>query len=34
MFNLDAYAILDAGKRSAESGKLELVNTINWNTWK
>lgn len=32
MFNLDAYAILDAGKRSAASGKLELVNTVTWNT--
>ena len=31
LFNLDAFAILDAGKRSVESGKLELVNTATWN---
>ncbi|MBX6773642.1 MAG: Gfo/Idh/MocA family oxidoreductase [Chloroflexi bacterium] len=29
-FNLDAQAILDAGIRSAESGKLELVNDPFW----
>jgi predicted dehydrogenase len=28
--NLDAMAILDAGIRSAKSGKMELVNDINW----
>jgi hypothetical protein len=31
-FNLDAMAILDAGRRSAESGKLELVNSTRWQT--
>jgi len=30
MFNLDAMAILDAGLRSADSGKLEPVNTRYW----
>lgn len=29
-FNLDAQAILDAGARSASSGKLELVNDLSW----
>ena len=29
-FNLEAMAILDAGKRSAASGKLELVNDLRW----
>jgi len=29
-FNLDAEAILDAGIRSAQSGKLELVNDPSW----
>ena len=29
-FNLDAMAILDAGIRSAASGKLELVNDVRW----
>jgi predicted dehydrogenase len=29
-FNLEAMAILDAGIRSAESGKMELVNDANW----
>ena len=29
-FNLDAMAILDAGARSAQSGKLELVNNPHW----
>jgi glucose-fructose oxidoreductase len=29
-FNLDAEAILDAGIRSAQSGKLELVNDRSW----
>lgn len=29
-FNLDALAILDAGIRSSDSGKVELVNNINW----
>ncbi|MER3405447.1 MAG: hypothetical protein C4289_10075 [Chloroflexota bacterium] len=29
-FNLDAQAILDAGIRSAASGKLELVNDARW----
>ncbi|NLV91515.1 MAG: Gfo/Idh/MocA family oxidoreductase [Firmicutes bacterium] len=28
--NLDAMALLDAGIRSADSGKVELVNDINW----
>lgn len=28
--NLDAMAILDAGIRSARSGKMELVNDVNW----
>jgi predicted dehydrogenase len=31
-FNLDAMAILDAGRRSAESGKLEAVNSAHWQT--
>ncbi len=31
-FNLDAMAILDAGRRSADSGKLELVNSTSWVT--
>ena len=31
-FNLDAMAILDAGRRSAESGKLELVQSARWQT--
>ena len=30
MQNLDAMAILDAGIRSADSGKLELVNNVTW----
>ena len=29
-FNLDAMAILDAGVRSVQSGKLELVNNASW----
>lgn len=29
-FNLEALAILDAGARSAASGKMELVNGMNW----
>lgn len=29
-FNLDALAILDAGIRSADSGKVELLNNIHW----
>ncbi|MDQ1316962.1 MAG: hypothetical protein QG588_611, partial [Candidatus Poribacteria bacterium] len=29
-FNLQAMAILDAGVRSANSGKLETVNTTTW----
>jgi predicted dehydrogenase len=29
-FNLEAMAILDAGIRSAQSGKLELVNSARW----
>ena len=29
-FNLDAMAVLDAGIRSAESGKMELVNNFYW----
>jgi len=29
-FNLKAMAILDAGIRSAASGKLELVNSETW----
>jgi predicted dehydrogenase len=29
-FNLDAMAVLDAGIRSAESGKMELVNSGHW----
>jgi len=29
-FNLEAMAILDAGIRSAASGKMELVNDVNW----
>ncbi|HEX6972251.1 MAG TPA: Gfo/Idh/MocA family oxidoreductase [Limnochordia bacterium] len=29
--NVEAMAILDAGIRSAQSGKLELVNDANWN---
>ena len=29
-FNLDAMAILDAGIRSADSGKIELVNNRHW----
>jgi hypothetical protein len=29
-FNLDAMAILDAGIRSAASGKLEAVNDARW----
>ncbi len=32
-FNLDAQAILDAGIRSAASGKLELVNDARWCVW-
>ncbi|MGI8424337.1 MAG: Gfo/Idh/MocA family protein [Chloroflexota bacterium] len=31
-FNLDAMGILDAGRRSAESGKLEAVNSAAWQT--
>jgi predicted dehydrogenase len=31
-FNLDAMAILDAGRRSADSGKLEVVNGTRWVT--
>ncbi len=30
MFNLDAMAILDAGLRSTNSGKVELVNNAAW----
>lgn len=30
MFNLEAMAILDAGVRSADSGKLELVDNATW----
>jgi hypothetical protein len=30
MQNLDVMAILDAGIRSAESGKVELVNDATW----
>ena len=30
MFNLDAMAILDAGLRAADSGKLETVDTAHW----
>jgi predicted dehydrogenase len=30
LMNLDAMAILDAGQRSAASGKMELVNDSNW----
>jgi len=30
MFNLSAQAILDAGLRSADSGKLETVDTASW----
>lgn len=30
MFNLEVMAILDAGYRSASSGKLEVVNSGNW----
>jgi predicted dehydrogenase len=29
-FNLDALAILDAGIRSSDSGKVELVDNIHW----
>jgi hypothetical protein len=29
-FNLNAQAILDAGLRSANSGKLETVDTASW----
>ena len=29
-FNLGAIAILDAGIRSADSGKTEMVNNIHW----
>ena len=29
-FNVEAMAILDAGIRSAASGKMELVNDVNW----
>jgi predicted dehydrogenase len=29
-FNLDAMAVLDAGIRSAETGKMELVNNFYW----
>ena len=29
-FNLEAQAILDAGQRSAKSGRLELVNDMDW----
>jgi predicted dehydrogenase len=32
MFNLEAMAILDAGVRSACTGKLELVNNATWET--
>ncbi|MHB0876517.1 MAG: Gfo/Idh/MocA family protein [Anaerolineae bacterium] len=32
-FNLEAMAILDAGIRSAASGKVELVNDATWCTW-
>lgn len=32
-FNLEAMAILDAGIRSAASGKIELVNDATWCTW-
>lgn len=31
-FNLDAMAILDAGRRSAESQKTEIVNSTHWQT--
>jgi len=30
MFNLEVMAILDAGVRSAKSGKMETVNTVYW----
>ncbi len=30
MFNLEVMAILDAGIRSSNSGRLELINDINW----
>jgi len=30
-YNLDAMAVLDAGMRSAASGRMELVNNGNWN---
>jgi len=30
MFNLKAMAILDAGVRSASSGKLELIDNSTW----
>ncbi|MBD3180850.1 hypothetical protein GF312_01060 [Candidatus Poribacteria bacterium] len=30
MFNLEVMAILDAGVRSADSGKLEMVNSFTW----
>ena len=29
-FNLRSMAILDAGLRSADSGKMELVNNVAW----
>ena len=31
-FNLDAMGILDAGRRSASSGKTELINSTRWQT--
>ena len=30
MFNLESMAILDAGVRSASSGKLEVVDNATW----
>jgi len=30
LFNLNALAILDAGIRSADSGKTELVDNLHW----
>ena len=30
MFNLEAMAILDAGVRSAATGKLEMVDNATW----
>ena len=30
MFNLEAMAVLDAGVRSADSGKMEAVDSSTW----